>query len=212
MGKVQKICLVWVMLFLAAVAFSSRGHAPDKPVPQPFEGTWHYSGELTPVLKIQVERVPAISESGKLRLAKLKNEKYGCHHVMRGIWRCSRQVKLEDISGKARRNLEKQMTTSILSFIPSDGGFGEIHDGESFKSWKVDRPVHTEVGIYESYEWTWTPSISKVILRDELNELPTVYLNLGESLNISQQYSVNHTVDKNRFEIHVIQAHFQKSE
>ena len=36
--------------------------------------------------------------------------------------------------------------------------------------------------------------------------------NLDEALNISQQYSVNHTVDKNRFEIHVIQAHFQKSE
>ncbi len=212
MGRIQKACLLWVMLFLATIAFSSQGNWLTKPFPQPFEGVWQYSEELTPILKVQVEKVATLSRRGQLRLQQLKKQNYSCRHVLSGVWRCSRQASLDKIADEIRTKLESQMSTFILNFIPTTGSVEGIHNGNEYKAWRVHRPVKTEKGEYNSYEWTWTPELSKVILRSATREIPTVYLNLDDSLNISQQHSVNRTVDRNRFEIHVIRAHFQKVE
>lgn len=210
MRKTLKICMLWVLLSLVAIAIASQEGGQAAPFPTPFSGTWQYSEKLTPVLKIQVEKVYALSKGGKLRLQKLKDQKYGCHPVMRGTWRCSRQVPLSHVTDKIRIRLEAQLNPSILNFHTSDGAIEEIVDGEEFKSWRVHRSVDTELGVFDFYKWTWTPAISKIILKDPTAKVPTVHLNLDESLNISQQYSINYTVDKNRFEIYIVQAHFQK--
>lgn len=211
-GKIQKICLLWIMFFLAAVAISSRGNSADRPVPVPFHGQWQYQGDMTPVLKIQVETVSSKSSAGKQRLAELKKQKYGCHHVMNGLWRCSRQTELDVVSASSREKIEKQIMTRHFEFLESQGGVREDHDGDSFKSWTVDRPVATDIGDYLSYEWTWTSTLSKIILRESNDpQSPIIYINLSPQLELSQQYSARHTIDRNRFESHIIQVHFSKT-
>jgi hypothetical protein len=198
------------IVLLSLVLIIGKG-ALGASLPTPFLGEFKYTENLRPIVKIQVEAVPTFSPRGKQRLATLKSESYSCRHVMNSTYRCSRSQKLDQVETWAKVRIEKQMRSSQIRFS-KPSGVKNLVDNDDYKTWLVDGEVQTALGAYTEYLLSWTPTLSKVTLKDESRpELELLYFNIEESGDLNQQFLVNKTLDKHRYESHVIQAVFENN-
>lgn len=178
--------------------------------PTPLVGDFTYQGEMRPIRKIEVEAVHTISKNGKARLVELKDRSFKCQHVNRGTYRCSQASDLALVEDWARRRIENQMLVKRVSFEKASG-VENLVDNEDYKSWRIQGEVDTAVGQYSEYLWSWTPTLSKVTVADEDQpDLPRLYFNFETESQLNQQTVVHKTLDRNRFESHVIQMVFAK--
>lgn len=193
-----------VLIFLLSVP--SWGHS--EPYPQPFEGLFKYSGELQPVMKIEVERVVALSDAGKQRLQQLKSEGARCSHVQRMTYRCSKQSPLSEVELWARDRVEGLVVSDWIHFVDKPVSIEENANSETFKSWTVTQKVQMAHGEFLSFEWIWTPILEKFFFRDE--NLENVFINMTSDRKLFGQYSVHRTLNRNQYETHIIRVFYAK--
>lgn len=210
MRSIQKVCIAWLFVFASILLYSSLAKA-EILAPEPVLGTYVFVDKFEPVMAIDVKRVYGFTEAGRLQLKDLKSQGYTCKLLPRQTYRCRKHLELKTIN----KEIENKVFAKIeehawFDFLDVQGGTEQLVDGDSYKVWRISRGVSTALGFYRSYEITWTPEISKVVLRDEKEVLPTLYLNFGDLNSLNIQTSVAKTFDRDHFRIYVVRAIYER--
>jgi len=210
MDYAKKLGNAWLFLIISGILFSSISGANEVQPPTPLKGIFEFTGELEPVLYIDVKRVYGFTSEGKQELRELRAQGYSCQSLPRQTYRCLEQFKTTTLPEKMeRKSLGVLESVSSLEFYDVEGDVSLETDGESYKMWRVHRSVSIANFHYENYEMSWTSSISKLTLRAEGQ--PTFYFNMDGPNTINRQISVSRTLDKNHFQIYIVRGIYYRS-
>jgi hypothetical protein len=208
--SIQKVCIAWLVVFASILLYSSLAKSEVQP-PEPVQGTFVFVDHFEPVMTIDVRRVYGFTEAARLKLRQLKDNGYSCKTTPRQTYRCVKHSELNEIGEELQRRVFAKIEQHLwFDFLDVKGGTELLVDGETYKSWRVSRGVSTALGLYRSYEITWTPEISKVVLRDEKSDLPTIYLNFDALNSFNFQTTVSKTFDRDHFQIYVVRAIYER--
>ena len=212
MGSIQRICIAWLFVFASLVLYASMAKAEIlAPVPEPLVGTYSFTDTLEGVMLVDVRVVHTISKAGREELKHFRSLGYACEAKPRQTYRCTDHLEIQTVGEEIRRRVYRKMgELTWVEFPEMSGGVNLETDGESYKMWRVDRHALTSGGEYKSYEISWTPSLSKVILRDQKGDLETEYFNVVSPDTLNMQMTVSKTFDRKHFQIYVVRALFEK--
>lgn len=175
--------------------------------PHPPSGLYELSGVVEPVMRIDVQTVYGFTSRGREQLKALKKEGYRCSTLPRQTFRCSQQSELLEVTDEmVDKALSKAGESRWFDFSRTPIAIEEVVNNETFKMWRVHSRVVSALGRYPNYEMTWTPEISKVVLRDENEALPTLYLNQQDDGGLSSQVSIAKTFSKEQFQIYILRV------
>ena len=210
MRSIQKLCLAWLFIFISMLVYSSLAEA-EMMAPEPLNGAFVFVDTFEPVMTIDVKRVYGFTEAGRAEVSALKSEGYSCQFLPRQTYRCRKHLETKEVTSEiGDRVFSKIEDHTWVDFLDVKGGVEELVNNDSYKAWRVSRGVSTPLGFYRSYEITWTPNVSKVILRDEKGDLPTLYFNMGDLNALNIQTSVSKTLGRDNFQIHIVRAMYER--
>lgn len=214
MGSIQRICIAWIFLFVSMIVYASMAKAEVLvPVPEPLVGTYSFSDNIEGVMLLDVKVVYGFTKEGRAQLQELRSSGYACEAKPRQTYRCTDHLEIQRVNDEIKEKVFRKMNgLTWVEFKQMAGSVDLETDGESFKMWRVNRVATTPESEYKSYEYTWTPSIEKVILRDESDALAPVYFNVVDEDTLSMQMSVSKTYSRQHFQIFIVSAAFEKGQ